>query len=178
MQDTWAPRQGWDGPQGWEDLQQKQLIKEHQTLVNATRWGAMDRWLPYLGLAVHDLRDSSGRSSGQVLVPDPTSAVRDELQAILPNVGTQRSLKAVLAELAAACPVLDGGIYHSVVRDRIAPGTVPSIAGVFSPGLSHALRRLDDAKDFELLDRGDAEKVLLSTLEEPIPFSHIVRLKA
>jgi hypothetical protein len=175
LQDIWAPKQGWEGAQGWEDLQGRQLKKEDQPLINATRWGALDRWLPYLGLAVHDHRDSGGRSSVQVLVPDPTAAVREELRVILEKVGAEAPLKVVLAKLAAACPVLDGGMYSGVVRDRILPGTLTNAPDVVSPSLSHALRRLHDSKDFELLDRGDAEKERLSTLGEPIPFSHLVR---
>lgn len=172
LQDPWTPTSGWRS--GWEAIQERQLQAEDYVLMNDTRWGALERWLPYLGLAVHDHRDIGGRGS-DALIPDPTEAVREELALILPRPDAAAPLKTVLVELATSCPVLDGGVYSSVIRERASRSRWAPPVGVVAPSLSHALRRLHDSGELELLDRGDAEKTLLSTPDEPVPYSHLVR---
>ena len=107
-----------------------------------------------------------------MLVPDPTVAVRDEL-AMLAKPGVDRPLSEVVVQLANRCAVLDGGIYSRVIRERLLATPSGSEPDALSSSLSHALRRLRDAGELELLDRGDAAKTLLRTPEGTVPFSHL-----
>jgi hypothetical protein len=176
LQDPLDPPMRWDGDGGVQELRQRQLRFEEPILENNTRWGALDRWMPYLGLAVHDHRDSAGRASLQVLVPDPTFAVRDELTEILPQPRVQKPLKDVLGELGRACPVLDGGVYQRAVIEMLLPNSLPVADGTISRSLSHSLLRLQDWSEITLHDRADADKVALRVGADAVAYSHVERL--
>lgn len=178
LQDPLAPPQRWGGPEGVQELTQRQLSFVDRVLENDTRWGALGRWMSYLGLAVHDHRDVSGRATLQVLVPDPTAAVRDELPEIVTKVGTLQPMAEFLDKLSLVCPVLDGGVYGRVIQEMLIADSLPQPAGVVSRSLSHALFRLNQAGSIKLHDQADAPKVLLAGQGEPVPFSHIERKAA
>jgi hypothetical protein len=165
----------WDTPRrGVGSQQDQQLIDK--VVINDTRWGAFERWAPYLGLAVHDRRFFANKEY-TLLVPEPSVAVRDELGRLLRTPpGGERKLKETLAELGAVCPVLDGGAYAAEIDRRRRPGAArAAVEGYISPALSLALLLLQEEGTLRLFDRADAAKVLVSVDGQTTePYSHVL----
>jgi hypothetical protein len=168
LQDPWNPPFGWDGERGLQSTRLAQLPAELPLLENNARAGALERWLPFLGLAIHDYR---GR---EILVPDPTDAVRAELRVITHGSGP-KALTQLVQELGRVCPVLDSGVFQLAILSQLRRGALPTqSADALSRSLSHALLRLVDDGSIKLFNLADAtKKVSLSTREGPVPYSHV-----
>jgi hypothetical protein len=93
----------------------------------------------------------------EVVLPDPTVALAQRLDAVLPR-GHEATARAFLSGLARACPVLDGGSVHREVAARA--GTAKP-ANVVSPPLALAFLRLKQRGElqFQYLDDADVVEV-------------------
>lgn len=148
-QDPLRPPGRWldsDGPQA---LQNRDFPAGARVFSNDTRWGAFDRWVPFLGFGYHLIRD--GR---EVLVPDPTAVLRGVLPELLTHARQEVGL--VLELLASAVPVMDGGVYRRAVEERMRPASVPGADDQLSPSVAHALLVLRDRQLIVLEDLADA----------------------
>ncbi|HUP86877.1 MAG TPA: protein DpdG [Acidimicrobiales bacterium] len=139
----------WNEPHGVDIVQERQFGAGERVFSNDTRWGAFDRWASFLGFGVHIPRDNKN-----VLLPDPTGAVRDVLTEVL--TATRQEVAPVVEELGRRIPVLDSGTYRREVEDRMRPDAVIASADSISPSLTHALLRLRDERALVLEDLADA----------------------
>jgi hypothetical protein len=127
------------------DLQETQLGGE-RLILNVERWRPFVRWARYLGF-------SSGWVFGSqfapAVMPDPTQAVSSVVIDLL-STSDWRPISEVIAALADALPVLDGGIYRGAILARGAP----TVEADVSPSLSLALCRLQANGTIELTGGG------------------------
>lgn len=137
-------------------------LQEHHTgerlIFNKDRWRPFVRWARYLGFTQELSLYSGTGPSEQVLLPDPTHAVRAVLPTVIPT-DQWVPVRTAMAELAAALPVLDGGMYRRSIHEQGAPGS----AAECSPSLTLAFERLGAAGDIEFqVGAGDADKVVFA----------------
>lgn len=109
-------------------------------IQNDTRWAGLKAWATWLGFAWR------GRNPSDVLTIDPTVAVLDALPGVF---GRKRKLAAseLIAGLAEALPVLDGGTYRRDVEAKLNSHTgsdawQPLPGGQVSTSLSRVMLRL------------------------------------
>jgi len=114
-------------------------------LKNDTRWQGLKPWSCFLGFAW-----SAKAQNGELLVPDPTEAVRDALPQIF---GKAKALEArfMVDALAQAIPVLDGGTYQQKLEAELKKTQGPDAwrpppNGQLSTSLTRALLRLQEEK--------------------------------
>ena len=132
-----APPMRWNEPLGVDTAQERQFESSERIFSNDTRWGAFTRWATFLGFGRFLPTDAK-----EVLVPDPTDALRDVLPTMLSP--QRQEVLPVVEALGRRLPVLDGGRYRREVEARMRPGAVHSASDLLSPSLSHALLRLRD----------------------------------
>ncbi len=125
--------------------QERQFGAGERVFSNDTRWGAFDRWATFLGFAHH-----LPRGGKDVLVPDPTEAIRHAIPSVL--TAQQLEIGVVIEELGRRIPVLDGGTYRRDVEARMRPEAVQSGSDLLSPSLAYALLRLRDEQFIVLED--------------------------
>jgi hypothetical protein len=143
----------------WEviESQIKQQCPAGLTILqNNTRWSGLKAWSCFLGFAW-----IAKAPNGEILVPDPTGAVRDTLPQIF---GKSKELEArfMVDALAQAIPVLDGGPYRQNLETELikAQGPVawrPPPNGQLSTSLSRALLRLQEEKLLKGKKRADTD---------------------
>jgi hypothetical protein len=150
----------------WEDIES--LIKQQcpaglTILQNNTRWPGLKALSCFLGFAW-----SAKAPNGELLVPDPTEAVRDSLPQIF---GKSKELEArfMVDALAQAIPVLDGGTYRQQLEAELqktrGPGAWrPPPNDQFSTSLSRALLRLQEEKYLKGELKADAAARIRVTL--------------
>ncbi len=117
-------------------------------VVNGNRWTNFRRWSLFLGFSRHDHLAGSPKAG---IVPDPTRAVRDELESIR-SEATEMSLLELRDRLAERLPVLDGGSYRADVRRHVGAREDARLA---SPSLALALLRCERAKMLRFEARAD-----------------------
>lgn len=129
-----------------EALEAQQIVNpDRQLLRNPTRKNGLRYWAEFLGFS---------RGPGGDI--DPTVAVRDILQDILPVGGGMPAVEFVGA-VAATLPVLDGGRWQRAVLDEIDTSMLaPLQPGQLSTALSRALMCLRASGDLLLQSRADA----------------------
>jgi hypothetical protein len=144
------------GPVPISDLQEQHTGE--RPIFNKDRWYPFVRWARYLGFTRDlSLYSGAGRSE-QVVLPDPTDAVRAVLPRCVP-VGEWMPLASVIPAIADLLPVLDGGTYRRAV---LAQGA-PAHAADCSSSLTLAFERLRASNEIELdVGAGDAEKVVFA----------------
>jgi len=137
-----------------EALERSQVTKPRTIFQNTGRWPGLRVWARYLGF---------GTGHGGDFLFDPTEAVRGELAEIFQH-GEAMSAEAVLDELSARLPVLDGGVYRKEVEANLRPNTwrKPD-QGHLSMSLSMALRRLELNGTIVLDRKADAGNVVSLT---------------
>jgi hypothetical protein len=140
---------GWNEPNGVDVVQESQFSAGERVFSNDTRWGAFDRWTSFLGFGVRLPRDSKN-----VLVPDPTPAIRDVVKDLLTAARTE--VPSFVEELGRRLPVLDSGGYRREVEARMRPDAISASADQLSPSLTHALLRLRDERVLVIEDLADA----------------------
>ena len=144
------PPAPWNEADGVHVAQERQFgAGEGGVFSNDTRWGAFDRWAVFLGFGHH-----LPRNGKDVLVPDPTEAIRHVIPSVLS--GQRREIGMVIEELGQRIPVLDGGAYRREVESRMRPADVRSGGDLMSPSLAYALLRLRDERLIVLEDLADA----------------------
>jgi hypothetical protein len=140
---------GWNEPNGVDLVQEAQFAAGERVFSNDTRWGAFDRWTSFLGFGVR-----MPRNNKNVLLPDPTSAVRDVLDEVL--TASRTEVASFVEELGRRLPVLDSGGYRREVEARMRPDSIAASADQLSPSLAHALLRLRDERALVIEDLADA----------------------
>jgi len=135
-QDAWDPPPAFERVQGSAENRQARQLPGGPQLVNSTKWPSLCRWAVFLGLGAPDPIDP------RRVVPDPTAAVREELQAADRDTCSAREF---VEFLAARCPVLDGGSIRVTVTELVVQSELPweHDDAVISPSLSMAIVRLE-----------------------------------
>lgn len=113
-----------------------------------TRWAVFERWALFLGFAWR---------LGDGLIPDPTKAVHDVLDDVVPQ-GKTLDAPAFVRDLASLLPVVDGGLAFQQYRAQIGSKAPED---VLEAPLSLALLRLHDRGELDFPVRGDAAGVTL-----------------
>lgn len=147
-------------------------LQEQQTgerpIYNEWRWLPFVRWARYLGFTSDMSLYGGSGTSLFVAMPDPTRAITDALPNILGR--EWMPIESVVARLAEALPVLDGGVYRRAVLDRGAPPPSSEV----SPALTFAFQRLAAQGIVELdAGAGDAPKL---TFADNVGAFHAMRL--
>lgn len=152
-----------EGPFDFEktDPALSDLQEQHtgdRPIHNPERWRSFVRWARYLGFSSDMSLFGGTGTSLSVVLPDPTRALVTVLPTCAPT-GEWVPLRALLSEIAARLPVLDGGVYR---RALIQQG-LPEAPGDCSPSLTLALLRLQGLGYVELdPGAGDAPKLVLA----------------
>ncbi len=107
----------------------------------------------------------------EVVVPDPTEALLQRLDPVLPK-GHQMTMPAFLGALARLCPVFDGG---DVAREVAARAGVVVPPNVVSPALALALLRLKSRGELQFQYFDDAEVVEAEGLLDDGRVTHVSR---
>src|SRR5207248_2958519 len=100
-----------------------ELQEQHtgeRPIHNVERWRPFVRWARYLGFITDMSLYSGSGTSLDVVVPDPTDAVRAVLPECL-NGLEWTPMDALLPALATRLPVLDGGVYRHAIQDKGGP---------------------------------------------------------
>jgi len=158
-------------PGGWSEtelLLQDQGAATFLEMTNDARYSQFKDWSCFLGFAWrHEL---AGR---EVLTPDPTAYLRQELDALF---GEDRTLPIgdLLSRLASRCPLFETGVFRerveSVIGRRPSPQHLSSTTAL-------ALLRLQDEKRLELTKLSDAAVFVFPIVgEPPLTFSHVARV--
>lgn len=134
---------------------QSQFGAERRLLRDTAPYNALERLARWCGVAAQvDGRDESGSATG--LIPDPTEAVRAELDTLI-SPGADEPARAVVARAAEVFSWLPHAVLGRAVAERLtecpdralATGTVPE-------GLSLALVQLHHEREIELVAGDDA----------------------
>jgi hypothetical protein len=116
-------------------------------MTNDSRMQNAVYWARALGFVTRlKLRD-------EVVVPDPTQALQQRLDHVLPR-GQQTTVPAFLSALARACPVFEGGSVHREVATRAG---AEEASNAVSASLALALLRLKQRRELEFQYLDDAE---------------------
>lgn len=113
------------------------------------QWRALLRWAQALGCATV----ASSSQASRFVLPDPTSAIREELPTIRPDGLTAAEFRDALVK---SLPFLDGGRISDYMRSVRAPSADPRGDAMAGPAFSFALRRLQNRKVISLLQEADA----------------------
>jgi hypothetical protein len=143
------PPAPWNEADGVDVAQERQFGAGERVFSNDTRWGAFDRWAVFLGFGHH-----LPRNGKDVLLPDPTEAVRHVIPSVLTR--ERREIGVMIEELGQRIPVLDGGAYRRDLESRMRPEAARSGGDLLSPSLAYALLRLRDEQLIVLEDLADA----------------------
>jgi hypothetical protein len=117
-------------------------------ILQPTRWNVFERWAPFLGFAWR-LDDS--------LVPDPTDAVSDVLDAVLAT-GETVAAPSFAEAIGEHLPVVDGGQAFAAYRVEVG---MPWPTDVLQEPMSLALLRLEQRGTVDFPIRADAPGVTL-----------------
>jgi hypothetical protein len=159
-----------DMPQGHAELKTRMhadgMDYEQLGLNNDARWDVVVYWANYFGL-LWQWQDEKCKG----IVPDPSAYLLRHLDELLPLNG-QVSISQFKATLGQLCPILDGGVTHELVADKL------SKKGIFpqkhrehvSPALSFALRNLKDDGALRYWCPDDQRTFYLMSFDEKIAF--------
>lgn len=146
----------------------RQVGEERLRVTNNARYGNFEDWTCFLGFGwTHALK--KGDVFESVLTPDPTAQLRLCLEELFPHgPGTRHAFPAVMARLAAACPVFEGGALRAEV-ERYVPRREPNH---LSTATALAWLRLRDEGAVQFARESDAEALLLPDGGRTEPVSH------
>jgi hypothetical protein len=113
-----------------------------------TRWAVFERWALFLGFAWR---------FGDGLIPDPTPAVSDVIDDVVPP-GEVIDAPVFIRELAAQLPVLDAGQTFQRYRETVG---LKQSADILEAPLSMALLRLHQRSEVDFPPRADADGMTL-----------------
>jgi hypothetical protein len=147
-----------DNVQTLQSAQFQSQDNETWAITNDTRWGALTRWAPALGLA------STSVVRGKGLVPLPVAAINDVLDELPAG---QISIGDFLSSLTTELPVLHGGLARSSLATHLPKGDPdPGVAeDCVDSSVGQALRVLEDRHRLNFDNLPDAEGVRLSRFD-------------
>jgi len=108
-------------------------------LKNDQVWGTLMYWLRFLGLAWQSHPDNC-----RGIVPDACEFISRHLDELIPHNEDRVEIRDFQTRLGQLCPVLDGGSIHITIRNQFRSNGKALPDDLLSPGLSLALRRLQD----------------------------------
>jgi hypothetical protein len=138
-------------------------------LQNSYRWAPFVRWAKYMGfISLLPIKDGGP-------CPDPSEAIRDALAELRDGLVGEIELPRLIAALAKAMPILDGGSYRKLVEEGM--DNKPTSCGdgeTLSASLSFALLRLKDEGVLDLRRASDspATRTLSVRQGHRLPYSH------
>ncbi|AOS46098.1 hypothetical protein Verru16b_03194 [Lacunisphaera limnophila] len=151
---------------GWEEVEKMlmqqlpaDLLGDDQQnlrfITNRERWAPLKAWTVWFGFAWN------GSYPGKVLVVDPTVAIRESLPEVFPRSGSTLTGRELVAALAEAIPVLDGGAYRVEIESRLREQTGPDAwvappNNQLSTSLTRALLRLIEEGTLKAVPKADA----------------------
>ena len=159
-----------DAPGNWQEVEQKlrEQIGSGLLELNDARYGQFEDWSCYLGF--------SWRNSlvgNQVLVPDPTVYLRQNLKNLFENqTHHQVSLDEFISRLSKYCPVFEMGGFREEIEQQIGLRD----SNYLSTVTSIALRRLEDEGLIKLERLSDTSIWVLSDGSKDPRISHITWL--
>jgi hypothetical protein len=163
---AWLHLQGIQGPivsfRAAELRLQNQFGSDRKLLRDTAPYNTLERWTRWSGVAAYiDGRDESGTADG--LVPDPTEAVRTELDALIVP-GADEPARAVVDRAANVFSWLPHGSLGRAVAERMKDPPDNAVAtGSVPEGLSLALIQLHHAEEIELVAGDDpSDRVTLT----------------
>lgn len=138
---------------GLEALEAVQIRNDGRRLMqNTTRQSGYRFWAEFLGF--------SRQPGGDI---DPTVAVRDALDSVIPD-GTEIGARDFINRLAQQLPVLDGGRWRELVLAEVDPISLPNLQqGQISSALSRALLCLRATGELLLVNRADTGSSIVLT---------------
>ncbi len=159
-QDSWNPPRRYEKVDDSIESRQSSQFTENPEYINLTKWRSVRRWLQYLGLGVPDPIDAD------MIVPDPTNAVRDELAD---SQDAEWAIVELVSVLAKRCGALDTGTVRTLAMAGLKAAELrwEHDPHLLSPSLSLALLRLEGAGRIELLREADAAAAGRVTLTVP-----------
>lgn len=127
------------------DMESRQIVDPERLLMrNDTRRRGLEYWAPFLGFSHHSFA-----------VIDPTVAIRDSLDEVIPR-GSGMPGAQFVERLSTVLPVLDGGRWQIEVLKFIDPTTLPNRQpGQLSSALSRALLNLWESRELLLQQKAD-----------------------
>lgn len=145
----------YSAPSSWADVEQKYSVEKRALEMTNSRFGQLLHWSRFLGFAwAHAVPEKADQKPSRLaLTPDPYWQLRwriadlflDRQSAVLP-------LAAVVADLALAVPVLEGGSFRSALEGGLLPTREPH---ALSTSSAHAWLRLHEDGFVRLAYRSD-----------------------
>lgn len=159
-----------DAPGNWSDAEHCLRKQLGQVLgLNDARFGQFEDWSCYLGFCWRNVLDGK-----QVLVPDPTVYLRQNLKNIFENQTNQQiPLGEVIERLGKYCPVFETGEFREEIEQQIELRESNYLSSV----TSIALRRLEDEGIVKLERLSDTSIWVLNDGSRDPRVSHITYLK-
>jgi len=137
--------------------------------LNDARYGQFEDWSCYLGFSWRN-----ALAGTQVLVPDPTTYLRQNLENLFEHpLDQQIPLGEFITRLGKYCPVFETGQFREEIEQQI--GLREST--YLSTNTSIALRRLAEDGFFKLERLSDAPVLVLSDAPGGLGVSHITWLR-
>lgn len=159
-----------DAPGNWQEMEQKlrEQIGSSLLELNDARYGQFEDWSCYLGFS---WRNTLGGT--QVLVPDPTTYLRNTLKQLFENQANQQiSLNELVVRLSKHCPVFETGEFREEIEQQIGlrePNHLSTVTSI-------ALRRLEDESLIKLERLSDTSVWVLSDGSKDPRISHFTWL--
>jgi hypothetical protein len=159
-----------DAPGNWQEMEQKlrEQIGSSLLELNDARYGQFEDWSCYLGFSWRN-----SLMGTQVLVPDPTVYLRQNLKNLFENQTHQQiSLDEFISRLSKYCPVFEMGEFREEIEQQIGlrePNHLLTVTSI-------ALRRLEDEGLIKLERLSDTSIWVLTDGSKDPRISHITWL--
>lgn len=155
-------------PGNWPEAQQKlrDQIGGNLLNLNDARFGQFEYWCCFLGFGWHN-----SLSGNSVLVPDPTTYLRQNLDSLFDEINKQVPLGNFINRLGSFCPVFEAGIFRKEFGNQFGENDEHYL----SCTTSLALRRLKEEGSIKLEKLADTAIFVLRDGEDS-RISHITWL--
>lgn len=156
-----------DAPSNWQEAEQllQMQIGSNLLELNNARYGQFEDWSCYLGFCWRNTLIGA-----EVIVPDPTTYLRQNLERIFTNqLNQQMLLGEVVKKLGKLCPVFETGEFREDIERQIGlrePNYLSSVTSV-------ALRRLEDEGLLKLERLSDTSVWVLNDGSRDPRISHV-----
>lgn len=158
-----------DAPSNWQETEQKlrEQIGFDLLELNDIRYGQFEDWSCYLGFSWRNALVGT-----QVLVPDPTVYLRQNLENVFGQTNQRISLGEFINRLGKYCPVFEMGEFREDIEQQIGlrePNHLSTVTSI-------ALRRLEEEGLLKLERLSDTSILILSDGSGDPRISHITWL--
>jgi len=159
-----------DAPGNWQETEQqlREQIGAELLELNDARYGQFEAWSCYLGFSWRN-----ALAGAQVLVPDPTVYLRQNLASLFAKqLGQRIPLGEFITRLGKYAPVFETGEFREEVEQQMGLRA----SNYLSSPTSTALRRLAEEGLLKLERLSDAPVLVLNDAPEDPGISHITWL--